>query len=58
MLDMQMGNQEYQLAEKAPGIYVRPASALVMAGRWGLEFTIAPPDGPAFNALVIDHAMG
>jgi copper transport protein len=58
MLDMQMGNQEYQLTEKAPGIYVRPTSALVMAGRWGLEFTIAPPHGPSFNALIIDHATG
>ena len=58
MLDMQMGNQDYQLVESSPGIYTRPTSALVMAGRWGLEFTITPQHGRAFNALVIDHAAG
>jgi copper transport protein len=58
MLDMQMGNQEYQLVEKQPGVYARPASALVMAGRWGLEFTIAPRRGAPFNVLVVDRANG
>ena len=58
MLDMQMGTQDYQLVETSPGIYTRPTSALVMAGRWGLEFTITPQHGAAFNALVIDHATG
>ena len=58
MLDMQMGNEEYQLTETAPGVYTRPAPALVMAGRWALEYRIAPRGGIPFNALVIDHATG
>jgi copper transport protein len=58
MLDMEMGNVDYQLAETSPGVYVRPASALVMAGRWGLEYTITPKHGVAFHALVVDHTTG
>ncbi len=58
MLDMQMGDESYQLEETSPGVYTRAAPALVMAGRWALEFTIAPRDAAPFNALVIDHTMG
>jgi copper transport protein len=58
MLDMEMGNQEYQLAETQPGIYSRAAPALVMAGHWGLAFQVTPKSGPAFTALVVDHASG
>jgi copper transport protein len=56
MLDMQMPNQEYQLAETAPGVYTRKAPALVMVGHWGLNFTITPKDGQPFATLVVDRA--
>jgi copper transport protein len=58
MLDMQMPNQEFQLAETGPGLYTRKASALVMVGHWGLSFTITPKGGQQFTALVVDHANG
>ena len=58
MLDMQMGNETYQLVESSPGIYTRAAPALIMAGRWALEFQVTPRGGMPFNALVIDHATG
>jgi copper transport protein len=58
MLDMQMGNQEYQLAETKPGVYSRSASALVMVGHWGLAFQVTPKGGQPFTALVVDHAGG
>ncbi len=58
MLDMQMANQEYQLEETSPGIYTRPAPALVMVGHWGLTYTITPPGGQPFSVLVVDHATG
>ena len=56
MLDMQMANQEYQLPETQPGIYSRPAPALVMVGHWALAFDITPKNGQPFTALVVDHA--
>jgi len=58
MLDMQMPNQEYQLAETAPGIYTRKAPALVMVGHWGLSFTVTPKGAAPFTALIVDHATG
>jgi copper transport protein len=58
MLDMQMPNQEYQLAETSPGIYTRHASALVMVGHWGLAFNVTPKNGQPFTALVVDRASG
>jgi copper transport protein len=58
MLDMEMGNQEYALKETAPGIYSRPAPALVMVGHWGLSFTVTPKGGQPFSALVVDRASG
>ena len=58
MLDMQMGNEEYQLTETRPGIYSHTAPALVMTGRWGLLFSITPKGGAPFTALVVDHAAG
>ena len=58
MLDMQMGNETYQLVESSPGVYTRAAPALIMAGRWALQFAITPRGGVPFNALVIDHATG
>ncbi len=58
MLDMEMGNQEYQLSETAPGVYSHPAPALVMVGHWGLSFNVTPKNGEPFSALVVDHATG
>ena len=58
MLDMEMGRQSYPLPEVAPGVYRRDAPALVMVGRWGLEFDVDPPDGPPFTVTVVDHAAG
>jgi copper transport protein len=58
MLDMEMPNQEYRLAQTGPGTYSRKAPALVMVGHWGLNFDIHPPGGTPFSALVVDHATG
>ena len=58
MLDMEMPNLEYQLAETAPGVYSHKASALVMVGHWGLTFNITPKGGQPFSAVVVDHATG
>jgi copper transport protein len=57
-LEMQMPQQEYQLMESRPGIYSRAAPALVMVGKWGLNFQITPRSGPSFNALIVDQADG
>ena len=56
MLDMQMGNQEYQMTETSPGVYSHRAPALVMAGRWGLLFSVSPKQGSPLTALIVDHA--
>jgi hypothetical protein len=55
---MQMPQQEYQLKETQPGVYSRAAPALVMVGKWGLNFQITPKAGPSFNALIVDQADG
>ena len=57
-LEMQMPQQEYQLKEVQPGVYSRAAPALVMVGKWGLSFEVAPPGGPPFTALIVDQANG
>jgi hypothetical protein len=57
-LEMQMPQQQYQLTETRPGIYARAAPALIMVGRWGLTFEIAPPGAPPFTALIVDQANG
>jgi copper transport protein len=56
--EMQMPQQEYQLAETRPGIYSRSAPALVMVGKWALGFQITPRGGPSFTALILDQANG
>jgi copper transport protein len=56
--EMQMPQQQYQLTETRPGLYTRGASALIMVGRWALDFQIAPASGPAFTALILDQANG
>jgi hypothetical protein len=56
--EMQMPQQQYQLTETRPGVYTRAAPALVMVGRWALDFQIAPASAPPFSALIIDQANG
>jgi hypothetical protein len=57
-LDMEMGRQGYTLRETAPGLYERSAPALVMVGRWGLSFEIAPRDARPFTVTLVDRASG
>ncbi|HEY1593451.1 MAG TPA: FixH family protein [Solirubrobacteraceae bacterium] len=56
--EMQMPQQQYQLRETQPGVYSRSAPALVMVGKWALDFQIAPSGGPPFSALILDQANG
>jgi copper transport protein len=56
--EMQMPQQEYQLKETSPGLYTRQAPALVMVGRWALNFQITPRGGPPLTALILDQANG
>jgi copper transport protein len=58
MLDMEMGEQAYRLAETQPGVYSHSAPALVMVGHWGLDFQFAPPGEQPFDVLILDHATG
>ena len=58
MLDMEMPTQEYRLREETPGRYVHAAPALVMVGRWGLTFQIAPQRGAPFSVVLVDRANG
>jgi copper transport protein len=58
MLDMEMGNQEYKLAQTGPGAYERDAPALVMVGRWGLTLDVEPPGATPFAVTLLDHAAG
>ena len=57
-LQMEMPQQEYRLTETSPGLYKRQAPALVMVGHWGLSFTVTPPGGQPFTALIEDDATG
>ena len=56
--EMQMPQQEYQLTETQPGVYSRAAPALVMVGKWALDFQITPKSGLPFTALILDQADG
>ena len=47
--EMQMPEQEYQLTETGPGVYSRAAPALVMVGKWALDFQITPKSGLPFT---------
>jgi copper transport protein len=58
MLDMEMPNQSYRMKERSPGLYVNSTPALVMVGRWGLTFEIAPPGQAPFDVVLVDHANG
>jgi copper transport protein len=56
--EMEMPEQEYQLAETGPGVYSRSSPALVMVGKWALSFQITPQGGRSFTALILDQANG
>jgi copper transport protein len=58
MLDMEMGTQAYHLADAGGGLYQHTAPALVMVGRWGLNFEIQAPGQQPFTVLLLDHASG
>ena len=58
MLDMEMPNLAYNLAEQSPGTYGRAANALVMVGHWGLSFQVEPPHDLPFTVTIVDHAVG
>lgn len=58
MLDMEMGQLAYRFLERRPGFFERSAPALVMVGRWGLDFEIQPPAGAPFSVLLVDRAGG
>jgi copper transport protein len=59
MLDMDMAPQEYKLSPQGPAIYGRKSiPSLVMVGRWGLTFSIAPPGQRPFDVQLVDHAQG
>ena len=58
MLDMEMPQQSYELAESSPGVYRRASPALVMVGHWGLSFEIAPKGAAPFTVLLVDRASG
>jgi copper transport protein len=58
MLDMEMPQQEYSLAERRPGEFSRSTNALVMVGRWGLTFEVHPPGAAPFTVVIVDHATG
>jgi hypothetical protein len=55
---MEMPAQSYKLSEASPGLYEHSAPALVMVGRWGLSFAIAPQGGTPFTVLLVDRANG
>ena len=58
MLEMEMGQQDYELPETAPGVYGRAAPALVMVGHWELAFEIDPVAGKPFTVRFVDEATG
>jgi copper transport protein len=58
MLDMEMGQEAYRLAEQSPGLYRHSAPALVMVGHWGLRFDVRPRDGSPFSVVLVDRASG
>jgi copper transport protein len=58
MLDMEMGEQSYQLKEVRPGVFSKSTPALVMVGHWGLRFEVTPPGGKPFVVTLVDKAGG
>ena len=58
MLDMEMGEQSYQLRELRPGTFSKTVPALVMVGHWGLQFEVTPPGAQPFVVTLLDKASG
>jgi copper transport protein len=58
MLDMDMQQQAYTLAEGPPGTYARSTPALVMVGHWGLSFQVEPRGASPFTVVLVDKAEG
>jgi copper transport protein len=60
MLDMDMGQQVYELQESpaGSGVYTHDAPAFVMVGRWGVDVNVTPAGGQPFDVLVLDHPGG
>jgi copper transport protein len=58
MLDMDMGEQSYQLRELRPGTFSKTVPALVMVGHWGLQFEVTPPGAQPFVVTLLDRASG
>jgi copper transport protein len=58
MLDMDMGEQSYQLRELRPGTFSKTVPALVMVGHWGLQFEVTPPGVQPFVVTLLDRASG
>ena len=58
MLDMDMGEQSYQLRELRPGTFSKTVPALVMVGHWGLQFEVTPPGAQPFVVTLLDKASG
>ena len=58
MLDMEMPQLAYHLADMGGGRYAHAAPALVMVGRWGLTFEVQPQKGGPFDVLLVDKARG
>jgi copper transport protein len=59
MLDMEMPQQEFTLPQQSQGAYQRAnVPALVMVGRWGVNFNITPPGATPLQVLLLDHANG
>jgi copper transport protein len=58
MLDMEMGEQSYQLRELRPGTFGKTVPALVMVGHWALQFEVTPPGAQPFVITLLDKASG
>ena len=58
MLDMEMGEQSYQLRQLRPGTFSKTVPALVMVGHWALQFEVTPPGAQPFVVTLVDRASG
>lgn len=58
MLDMDMADSTYRLAEGPAGTYTRTTPALVMVGHWGLHVGVEAPGAAAVEVFVRDRAEG
>jgi copper transport protein len=56
--EMSMPEQEYGLAQTAPGVYTRKVPAFVMTGTWSLNYRITPKGAAPFSVLILDKPNG